>query len=302
MNAFRRLLPWLPRRAAVQPESAWAGSGNGPDQPRPRLKDPALERHLEEHGYAVAPNVLEAAEMAELGRLFEAHDADVHRHAFGVSIHSADISYRRAVDRGIRAVLASKVADLANGYRCCFGNFIVKAPASADGGGAVQLHQDLSLVNEAEFQSLAFWSPLVDTDEVNGCLHVVPGSHRLSQALRWPGAPFAFIEDEDRLLAESVPVPVRAGDCVIFSAKLIHWSAPNRSGRTRVVAGGAAVPAAAQLIYLHQKPSKPHLLDVYAVTDGFYATHRYLAEPEPEEEAELIACVAAHRPAPGRPG
>lgn len=295
MNALGRFLSWLPRRPAVQPESAWAGPGKGPDQPRPRLKDCLLDAHLEEHGYAVAREVLGAAEMARLARLFEEHDTDVHRRPFGVSLHSSDAGMRQAVDRGIRAVLAPKVAQLTNGYRCCFGNFLVKAPVGSAEGGVVKLHQDVSLVNEAQFQSLAFWIPLSDTDEGNGCLRVVPGSHHFSQALRWPGAPFAFDRDEDRLLAASVALPVRAGDCAIFSAKLVHWSEPNRSGRIRVVAGGAGVPRAAQLIYLHQDASKPHLLEIYSVSDDFYATHAYQTRPEPAEGAELIAHVRARQ-------
>lgn len=291
---LRRLLSMSP---AVQPESAWAGKGNGPDQPRPRLRDPALERHFEEHGFAIARSVLDATGMAALARLFEAHDAEVHRRPFGVSLHSSDAGFRRAVDRGIRAVLAPKVAELTNGYRCCFGNFMVKAPAGPGDGGVMQLHQDLSLVNEALFQSLAFWIPLVDTDEENGCLRVVPGSHRFSQSLRWPGAPFAFAADEERLLAQSVALPVQAGDAIVTSAKLLHWSAPNRSGTTRVVAGGAAVPEAAPLIYLHRDPAKPHRLEVYSVSDEFYATHIYMRRPEPGEGAQLVAHVPARQAA-----
>ena len=293
MNVFRSLLRWRSARAPLHPEGAWAGSGAGSGQPCPRLADAGLESELDEQGYAVARRFLGQSEMDALVRLSEAHDTAVHHRPFGASLHSEDVGYRQAVDAGIRAVLGPRVAQIAPGYRLCFGNFLAKAPAEPGAAaGEVKLHQDPSFVNEAQFQTLSFWIPLVDTDSENGGLRVVPGSHRYSQSLRWAGAPFAFAGDEELMLRRARTVPVRAGDAFIFVAKLIHWSAPNRSSELRLVAGGLAAPKAAPLIYLHRDPRAPDVLDVYRVPDDFYARHTYCSRPR---GAELVARVPARQ-------
>lgn len=280
-------------RPPLQPESAWAGSGAGPDQPRPRLADRALEAQLEEQGYAVAPGFLDPTGIEELAGLSAVHDAAVHHRPFGASLHSEDVPYRQAVDAGIRALLGRRIEEIAPGYRLCFGNFLAKAPVGPSGeAGEVKLHQDVAFVNEAKFQTMSFWIPLTDTDEENGCLRLVPGSHLYSQSLRWAGAPFAFAGDERSLLERAKAVPVRAGDAVIFSAKLVHWSAPNRGSGRRLVAGGLAAPKAAPLIYLHQDPDAPDILEVYRVRDDFYATHTYRTRPR---DADLVARIPARQ-------
>ena len=85
---------------------------------------------------------------------------------------------------------------------------------------------------------------LVDTDRRNGCLRVIPGSHRrrhrlhalpprdrevLQQAEAQPGHP-ALAPDPDE-----VDVPVQAGDLVIGDARLLHSAHPNRSPHRRTV-------------------------------------------------------------------
>ena len=85
---------------------------------------------------------------------------------------------------------------------------------------------------------------LVDTDRSNGCLRVIPGSHRqrhrlhallprdrevVQRAEAQPGHP-ALSPDPDE-----VDVPVRAGDLVIGDSRLLHSAHPNRSRRRRTV-------------------------------------------------------------------
>lgn len=83
---------------------------------------------------------------------------------------------------------------------------------------------------------------LVDTTEDNGCLRVIPGSHRrrhpLHQSLGGaytpdlrrmhdPGAPaFQSYPDE-------ISLPVRAGDVVIIDARLLHAAHANQSASER---------------------------------------------------------------------
>lgn len=263
----------------VDDESLWAGSAQR--QPRPRLVDSALDRHLEEHGYAVIESFLDPFELNELIALFRAEPSPLNDKPFASSIRSDDPAYKSRVNEGMKKVFEPHIRRHFNGYRYRFAGFLVKAPSGEDGGdeGTVPLHQDIAMLNEALYQGLGIWVPLVETNSDNGCLRVVPGSHKYSLSLRWPGGPFAFHDRRDSLSKKAVSLPLAAGSAVVYCQKLIHASDPNRSRETRIVAGALAAPEGAQLVYYHQE-GDDSVLDVYAVDDHFYVSHTYGTRPE----------------------
>ena len=85
---------------------------------------------------------------------------------------------------------------------------------------------------------------LVDTDRNNGCLRVIPGTHRkrhrlhalpprtreVVQQAEADAGHLALSPDPDE-----VDVPVRAGDLVIGDSRLLHSAHPNRSRQRRTV-------------------------------------------------------------------
>ena len=92
--------------------------------------------------------------------------------------------------------------------------------------------------------AVTLWLPLVDVDEVNGCLLMAPGSHRLGalpvrvhDALnaRRNANEAMEIAGLETLLARhpALSVPARAGDALVFHTFLLHRSQPNRSAATR---------------------------------------------------------------------
>ncbi len=106
-------------------------------------------------------------------------------------------------------------------------------------GGEVGWHQDASFFVTTPHTVTTFWFALEDATLDNGCLWVQPGGHRgplreryvfEAGALRmealdatpWPGT------------TQAVPLPVAAGTLVVFHGLLPHYSAPNRSARSRL--------------------------------------------------------------------
>jgi phytanoyl-CoA hydroxylase len=95
-------------------------------------------------------------------------------------------------------------------------------------------HQDQAVITEEADASnvLSVWIPVLETDEENGCLVVVPGSHKESlvhhcRSSRTNGIPV------DSVGAHRVPIPMKPGD-VLFLHKLTkHASTPNVSDRLR---------------------------------------------------------------------
>jgi ectoine hydroxylase-related dioxygenase (phytanoyl-CoA dioxygenase family) len=115
------------------------------------------------------------------------------------------------------------------------GEHIIAKPAMPT--PEVPLHQDEAFWGEnTEYRSVSIWFPLQDTDQDNGCLHFVPGSHRLD-VLPHRGIGGDRSNNGLELIEHQhfhpVSVPLRSGDATIHHCRTIHGSGPNRSGRPR---------------------------------------------------------------------
>lgn len=94
------------------------------------------------------------------------------------------------------------------------------------------LHQDQAYLRALPGVCLAAWLALDDCDEENGCLQVVPGSHRLPLlCTQQADTTQSFTNDTVPVPEGMSPVPVRmkAGDVLFFHGLLIHGSYPNTS-------------------------------------------------------------------------
>ncbi|MER3452778.1 MAG: hypothetical protein C4344_03675 [Acidimicrobiia bacterium] len=92
-------------------------------------------------------------------------------------------------------------------------------------------HQDNGYTPVDPPEYLTCWLALDDADVANGCIWVIPGSHRAGTVRHHDGpGPFRVGRDDP---AGGVPVPVRRGDVLVFSSLLMHRSGPNVSGRDR---------------------------------------------------------------------
>ena len=95
-------------------------------------------------------------------------------------------------------------------------------------------HQDQGVVTpDADTtKMLTVWVPVTDATRVNGCLMVVPGSHRRGLAVHClsPGK----FQIPDRLIgAGAIPLPMKAGDVLFMHKLTMHSSLPNRSDQLR---------------------------------------------------------------------
>ena len=105
---------------------------------------------------------------------------------------------------------------------------------------AVGWHQDMGVVNpEAdETRMISAWVAVLDATVENGCLQVVPGSHRGDLAVHCnygEGKRQYFqVNIPDPLVPDHhKPIPMKAGDVLVFHKKLMHSSLPNKSASIR---------------------------------------------------------------------
>tara|TARA_B100001105_G_C22384552_1_gene441226 strand:+ start:120 stop:956 length:837 start_codon:yes stop_codon:yes gene_type:complete len=103
--------------------------------------------------------------------------------------------------------------------------YYYKPPQSVGQG----MHQDNFFLLSKPATCIATWTPLDDTDQENGCLKVVQGSHR-EEILCPPtkGDKKNSILDMVRE-PNIIPICMKRGQTLFFSGQLIHGSEPNYS-------------------------------------------------------------------------
>ena len=111
-----------------------------------------------------------------------------------------------------------------------------KVPGVA--AGAVPWHQDKSYWPNANWNPvITAWIPLVATNEVNGCLHVWPRTHKTKMVgfhnESHTGTSYREIDVKAEADRHAVPLPVSAGTAILFNDRCIHMSTPNRSDHVR---------------------------------------------------------------------
>lgn len=103
----------------------------------------------------------------------------------------------------------------------------------------VALHQDLGVVTEDAdaTEMLTVWFPMNTTDKENGCLAVVPGSHRQALTLhchsRDPLTLNQVCIPESLCPDNPIPLPMHPGDVLFMHRKTQHTGLVNRSNRIR---------------------------------------------------------------------
>lgn len=123
-------------------------------------------------------------------------------------------------------------------------------------GGPIILHQDFPYwtgVTKAASRVATAMLFLDDATVENGCLEVVPGSHRDKTPERFVSDGLRAMEidpdkyDQSRLM----PVPVEAGAVIFFGPLLVHRSLPNRARADRRA-----------LLFSYQPSGYPHLREL----------------------------------------
>ncbi len=93
-------------------------------------------------------------------------------------------------------------------------------------------HQDNGYGELDPYNALTTLTALDDSDEENGCLWIIPGSHKQGQLdVGYTGDKKAALDSINLNVDErkAIPVPMRAGEAMIFHCWLLHKSEGNRS-------------------------------------------------------------------------
>lgn len=185
------------------------------------------------HGWFVAPAVFSEAECAELLR-------EIDQVAFELALgdpSDGQLSYRPMMHL-LSAPLTAAATDarwapivlgiLGTSARLYWEQAVAKPPFART---ELPWHQDNGYTPIVPEEYVTCWLALDDADENNGCIWVLPDSHRAGTVRHRNGTgPFRVADTGGQ---PGIPVPVRAGDVLVFSSLLLHRSGPNITDRPR---------------------------------------------------------------------
>lgn len=246
---------------------------------RETFADPELQRQFALEGF-VTCDLLDEQAVAEVRRvvdeLYPEPPGGMH-----TTIQSPDSAYRRCVIERIPPLVTGELSALLVDHDLLTASLAIKWPG-VDTGFCT--HQDWTMVDEQRFRSVNAWIPLVDVDERNGALGVLPGSHLVLDHLRCsPMNPGGFVcEANDVSHQELDLVPLRAGQALLFDNGLLHGSGPNLTDGPRVVIIVAMKPREADILHFFLPDAGSWVADRYEVGTDFFADYVIGQPPEIE--------------------
>lgn len=200
------------------------------------------ERRLyDEQGFVLVPEIFSAAELEEIDQEIDRilPDADAQgEHSgwiFKIVGHS-DLASRFAEDERLLGLIEDIVQP---GISVHSSKIVTKLPHSNE---ICHWHQDEAFYLEPDDPEtvsktrMSVWVPLQDATEQNGCLWIVPESHRWGlESYTWAddGTCRKRIDREAYANEHAIQVPVRAGSAVLFSAWTWHHSKNNQTDQVR---------------------------------------------------------------------
>jgi hypothetical protein len=252
--------------------------------PRGVLRGRADDRALRRDGYVVVDLIAPDAATALRRRFLDRHGHDRHDLTdfqppdFEIALWDTDLGYRREVDAMIDEATTPALCALFTRQRPVGRSFMVKwpaAPGSAGWDGVPDIfHSDSPYVDERDgSRSYGVWVALQDVDERNGCVHVVPHSHRLPRTLRGWGIEAPWLAHEEVLRRHQVPVRLGAGQAFVWDSALVHRSGPNRTDDPRVAVTVLVADPDAPLSIFRRVDTAT--AEKVRIADDFFVSGRY---------------------------
>jgi len=233
---------------------------SGPKIEAPTVLSEAQVKFFVENGYLVVPDLISPPEIEELRvdtlklarggypceslQPVEEHLSDdealksilcIHQPHFISEVIEKHVKHPKIC--GVLSQVTAAHVPFWDGSVKCMQSMLFVKPPNFQGQA---WHQDEIYIPTRDRSLTGAWIAIDDADVKNGCLWIIPGSHR--SGYLYPQQPhqntdeFDFAEESygfDEI--EEVPVEVKAGTLVVFNGYLLHRSRKNRSQTYRRV-------------------------------------------------------------------
>lgn len=238
---------------------------------KPLFKEQTNNDLLESEGYVVL-NTLPASVIDALNSLYSENQVENIDKGFYSSINDYPKELKKHISDEIQRLVIPSLSPFLSGHEFLAASFMVKKNNDT---GEVHLHQDWSIVDERNSHSYNVWIPLCDVNELNGCLSVVPKSHRFLKNIRGLGIDPCYQAISAELSELLVPLPMKTGQVVVYNYRLLHASKINQGDRSRVaIVLGLKVPEADMLLYRNEGNKGIH---AYKINPDFFLNENIMS-------------------------
>jgi ubiquinone/menaquinone biosynthesis C-methylase UbiE len=221
-------------------------------------KDAALAKE----GYTIFP-CLEDADIKALKDYYLQFQKEQPTH-FYATAHSPDFNFRKQTSDFIQKIIEPLVKNTLCNYKLLGGSYVVKP---GNGKGILQAHQDWNLVNEEKSRSYNLWIPLIDVNENNGAIFVLPQSHSKIKTYRGPQITSPFKNIEQELWQYLTPLSMNAGEALLYDHALLHGSPPNKTEKERL---GIVIGIINKGVEMHVYGNDNGIIKSYACDEHFF--------------------------------
>jgi len=140
-------------------------------------------------------------------------------------VHYHDASFTRAIIHPKMVAVLTQI--IGPNVQLHHSKMLVKPP---EVGAAFPMHQDKPYFPHMNDTMLAASVHLDNADDENGCLYVIPGSHKQGSL---PHVGRHYLNHKEYPVSSGIPCIAEAGDVLFFNYMTIHGSNANHSERTR---------------------------------------------------------------------
>ena len=238
---------------------------------------PAQIAQYEEDGYLAPIPVMSETEALALRHKLEAIEAAMGGPLRGDLRHKTHLLFPFLAELVRYPKILDAIEDvLGPDILCWSSNFFIKEAADP---AFVSWHQDSTYWGLSSPDVATAWVALTPSNEANGAMAVMPGSHKLDQMphrdtfhrhnLLTRGQEIAVEVDE----AQAVPLTLRPGEMSLHHVRLVHGSAPNPSLDRRIGFAIRYIPTA-----IRQLEGE----DSATLVRGADRFHHFAHEPRPK--------------------
>lgn len=228
------------------------------------FRNRALQEEFNEQGF-VKIQLLNEEDILLLNNLFPKFHHDLKQNKFESSTFLTEKVKKLEIRAMLYPIFLPYFERIFKDYTYIGSSFLYKTKGI---DSEVAPHQDWTIVDEKKYVAINIWTPLIDTNEQNGTLFVLPQSQAQKYfTLRAPTIPFHFQNKIKKIIKESIPTNAKAGEAVILNQSLIHYSTPNYTDNTRIAITSGIKTKNAPMIF-HYKNEKGQI-EKYSMPEDF---------------------------------
>lgn len=227
------------------------------------FKDPEIQSRFDEDGF-VKISLLTSQQVEELASIRMKYFPEKGS-VFFSSSYLNDYDLKMEISQRITDLIQTGIENICENFRLIGAAYLIKGCGKHS---EMPMHQDWTIVDEQQYYAANVWIPLTDTNEENGTLELMRGSHKWDKALRAPTLPMSFVGLEEKLKPELTLVKAQKGEVIILNQATIHYSKPNMTNEIRPAITCGLISSKAPLKF-HYWDQEKNQIEEFAQEDDF---------------------------------